>query len=108
MLIDNTYILACAIHIHIQSGANSPLNESNEELRIKQWCLCLHGAFPFFQDYAIKAEIICSYYHLSLEDKKTKNKKTTFSSTGKVERWREWCTRLDVCDRKLAKLLLDK
>ena len=25
-----------------------------------------------------------------------------------VERWRELCTRLDVCDRKLAKLLLDK
>jgi len=25
-----------------------------------------------------------------------------------VERWRERCTRLDVCDRKLAKLLLDK
>ena len=25
-----------------------------------------------------------------------------------VERWRKLCTRLDVCDRKLAKLLLDK
>jgi len=25
-----------------------------------------------------------------------------------VERWIELCTRLDVCDRKLAKLLLDK
>ena len=24
-----------------------------------------------------------------------------------VERWRELCTRLDVCDRKLAKMLLD-
>ena len=25
-----------------------------------------------------------------------------------VERWRELCTSLDVCNRKLAKLLLDK
>ena len=29
----------------------------------------------FFQDYAIKAEIIWSYYHLSSEDKKKEKKK---------------------------------
>ena len=37
--------------------------------------------FSFFQDYAIKAEIIWSYYHLSSEDQK--NNKNFFSSTGK-------------------------
>ena len=49
------------------------LNESNEELRMKQWCLYLHSSFPFFQDYATKAEIIWSYYHLSSEDQNKKN-----------------------------------
>ena len=27
--------------------ANSPLNESDEELRMKQWCLCFYSSFPF-------------------------------------------------------------
>ena len=49
------------------------LNKSNEELRMKQWCLYLHGSFPFFQDYAVKAEVIWSAYHLSLEDQNKKN-----------------------------------
>ena len=40
-LIDNKYILLCAI-------IRSPLNESNEELRIKQQCLYLHSSFRFF------------------------------------------------------------
>ena len=74
MLIDNKYILSCDII------ANSPLNESNKELRMKLWCF-----FSFFPDYAIKAELIWCYYHLSSEDKKEekKKKKGTFSSTGK-------------------------
>ena len=25
---------------------NSPLNESNEKLRMKQWCLYFHSSFP--------------------------------------------------------------
>ena len=74
--------------------------------------------FPFFQDYAVKAEIICSYYQLSLEDQNKKNiwfdgQETDNVDTGRgwqswVTRWRELCTKLDVSDRKLAKLLLDK
>ncbi len=35
----NKYILSCAI-------IRSPLNESKEELRMKQWCLYLHNSFP--------------------------------------------------------------
>ena len=68
--IDKKYILSFAI-------IRSPLNESKEELRMKQWCLYLYSSFPFFQDCAIKAEIIWSYYH-----RRTKIKRT-FSSAGK-------------------------
>ena len=49
---------------------------------MKQRCLYLHSSFSFFQDCAIKSEIIWSYYHLSSEDpppppppKKKKKKK---------------------------------
>ena len=70
VLIDNKYILSCTINVLY--GANSPLNESSEELRMKQWCLYLH-TFTFFQDYAIKAEIIWSYCCLTLEDQNKKN-----------------------------------
>ena len=45
----------------ILSLANSPLNESNEEMRIEQWCLYFHSIFPFLfvfsQGFAIKAEL---------------------------------------------------
>ena len=36
-----------------------PLNESNEELKMKQWYLYFRSSFPVFppQDYAIKAVI---------------------------------------------------
>ena len=57
--------------------SESPLNESKGDLRMKHWCLYLHSSFPFCccfsQDYAIKAEIISSYYHLSLEHQNKKN-----------------------------------
>ena len=72
VLIDNKYILSCK-NINVLYGANSPLNESSEELRMKQWCLYLHTSFTFFQDYAIKAEIIWSYCRLTLEDPNKKN-----------------------------------
>ena len=36
VLIDNKYILSCTINVLY--GANSPLNENSEELRMKQWC----------------------------------------------------------------------
>ena len=59
---------------HMDQVAHSE-NGTNEELRMKQWCLYLHSSFPgfFSQDYAIKAEVIWSYYHLSSEDQ-IKNK----------------------------------
>ena len=38
-------------------GANSPFNESSEELKMEQWCLYFHSSFSLFQDYSINAEI---------------------------------------------------
>ncbi len=91
VLIDNKYVLSCAV-----IRANSPLNESNEELRMKQWCLYLHSSFPFFQDYAIRAEIIWSYYHLSSEDQNKKNVQLDWQETDNVDTgcgWSTWVTR---------------
>ena len=62
----------------------------NEELRMKQWCLYLHSSFPFFQDYAIKAEIIYSYYHLSSEDQNKKNVQLDWQETDNVDAGRGW------------------
>ena len=78
VLIDSTCILSCAIiwivhaffHVLLY-GSISQLNKSNEELKMKQWCLYFHISFPFFvlffvclfvclfvfQDYASKAEM---------------------------------------------------
>ena len=83
VLIDNKYILLCAI-------IRSPLNESNEELRLKQGCLYLHSSFPFFRDYTIKAEIIWSYYYLSSEDQNKKNVQFDWQETDNVDTGRGW------------------
>ena len=86
VLKDNKYILSC--------GANSPQNESNEELRMKQWCLDLHSSFPLFsflsQDYAINAEIIWTYYHLSSEDQNKKNVQLDWQETDNADTGRGW------------------
>ena len=58
---------------YYKEQSHSPLNESNKELRMKQCCLYLHILFHFFVDYAIKVEIIWSYYHLPSEDQNKKN-----------------------------------
>ena len=55
VLIDSTCILSCAIiwivhaffHVLLY-GSISQLNKSNEELKMKQWCLYFHISFPFF------------------------------------------------------------
>ena len=71
-----------------------------------------------------KQRYLWNYYHLSSEDQEEK-KKNSFARLARdrqrrtyrswlvdlgdqVERWREPCTRLDFCDRKLAKLLMDE
>ena len=97
------------------------MNESNEELRMKQWCLYFHSSFLFlFQDCAIKAEIyleLLSFIsggpkqkeHLARlgTDQQCRYRSQLVNLGDQVEKWRELCTRLDVCDRKLVKLLLD-
>ena len=69
-------------------------NESNEELKMKQ-CLYLHTSFPFFvclfcQDYATKAEIHLSYYHLSSEDQNKKNVSLDWQKTDSVDTGCGW------------------
>ena len=66
VLINNKYILSCAI-------ISSPLNESNEELRMKQWCLYLHSSFPFSR-LRHQSRDNLSYYHLSSEGKKERER----------------------------------
>ena len=69
-----------------------PLNESNEELRMKQWCLYLHSSFPFFKIMQSKRQ---SYYHyLSSEDKKEKEKSLVRLVRDRQRRYRSWLVNL--------------
>ena len=70
VLTDDKCIFSCVI---FPTGANSPLNQSNKELRMKQWGIYFHSSFPFFQDYAIKAETDLELHHSSSEDQNKKN-----------------------------------
>ena len=60
------------------------MNESNEELRMDSGVLDFHSCLCF-QDYAIKAEIIGSYYHLSSEDQNKKNVELDWQETDNVD-----------------------
>ena len=108
---DNKCILLCPIS---PIGASCPLNESNEELRMKQWCLYFHSSFPFFSRLYNQGRDRFGVATIYLRRNKIK---ITLSSTGKrpttqiqvdrgwktcdpVER-RELRTSLAVCDRKL-------
>ena len=53
VLTDNKCIFSCAFST---TEANSPLNESNEELRMKL-VFIFSSFFSFFEDYRIKAEL---------------------------------------------------
>ena len=83
-------------------GASSPLNESNEELRMKQWCLYFHS-FLFFSRLCNQGRDRFGVATIYLRRNKIK---ITLSSTGKrpttliqvdrgwktcdpVKRWRE-------------------
>ena len=89
---------------------------------MKQGCLCFHSSFQFFQDYARDRFGIITIYLRRTKIKRTlrsiANRPTTQKqvAAGKPRfyqvciellplgaRWRELCTNLDVCDRKLAK-----
>ena len=67
VLIDNKYILSCAIIRSKQHVERKQRRTENETV-----VFISSQFFSFFQDYVIKAEIIWSYYHLSSEDKKKK------------------------------------
>ena len=112
VLKDNKCILSCAI-----TRSKQPVERKQRRTENETVVFISSQFFPFFEDYRIKAEIIQSYCHLSSEDQIKKNVQLDWQETDRswlvnlgdqVERWRELCTSLDVCDRKLEKLFLDK
>ena len=74
---DSKCILSCAISA---VRANNPLNESNEELRFRQWCSYFNRSFPYFLNYTISAEMDLELLPFIFERPKIKR---TLSSTGK-------------------------
>ena len=74
---------------------------------MKQCVMYFYSSFLFFQDYAIKTETDLELHYSSSEDQNKKNVSQLENLGDHVEWWRELCTRLDISDRKLAKLSLD-
>ena len=106
--IDNKCTLSCAIIWSKQ--------QSNKELRIKQWCLYFDSSFLFFQDCAIKAETDLELVPFIFRGPKLKQRLARLARDqqrryrshliklgDQVERWRELCKSLDIRNRKLAK-----
>ena len=76
------------------------MNESNEELRRDNLNL-----LPFiFGGPKFKKERLARL----ARDRQRRYRSWLVNLGDQVERWRERCTRVDDCDRKLAKMLLDK
>ena len=71
-------------------ATNSPLNESNEKLRMKQWCLYFHSSFPIFQDYAVKAEICFGVTTIYLRRTKIKRTLNSWQETNKGDTGHRW------------------
>ena len=68
VLIDNECILSCAIIRSKYSVEQKQRRTENETV-----VFISSQFFSFFQDYAIKAEIIWSYYHLPSKDQNKTN-----------------------------------
>ena len=75
-------------NINIKYRVNSPLNEINKELRMKQWCLYFYSSFSLFSRDKImqsKLKQIWSYYHLSSEDQNKKNAQLDWHETDNTD-----------------------
>ena len=82
----NKCILSCAIS---PVGANSPLNESNEELRMKHSGVYIFIVlYSFFKVMQSKQRWIWSY--LSSEDQNKKNAWLNWQETDKTDTGRGW------------------
>ena len=85
-------------------GANSPLNESNEELRMKQYVVFVFhsSCFDFFKIMQSKQRQIWSYYHLSSEDQ---NKCLARPARNRQRRYMSWLVNLgDQVERAVHKV----
>ena len=85
VLIDNKYILSCAI---IRS--KQPVERKQRRTENETVVFISSQFFSFFQDYAIKVEIIWNYYHLSSEDQNKKNVQLNWQETDNVDTGRGW------------------
>ena len=85
VLIDNKYILSCAI-----IWSKQPVERKQRRTENETMVFISSQFFSFFQDQAIKAEIIWSYYHLSSEDQNKKNVQLDWQETDNVDTGRGW------------------
>ena len=86
VLIDNKYILSCAVIRSKQPVERKQRRTENETV------VFISSQFfsNLFQDYAIKAEIIWSYYDLSSEDQNKKNVQLDWQETDNTDTGRGW------------------
>ena len=87
VLMDNKYILSCAI---IRSKQPVERKQRRTENETVVFISSQFFSIFFSQDYAIKAEIVWSYYHLSLEDQNKKNVHLDWQETDNVNTGRGW------------------
>ena len=85
VLIDNKYIISCAI-IRSKQPVERKQRRTENETGVYIFIVLFH----FFEDYAIKSEIIWSYYHLSSEDQNKKNVQLNWQETDSVDTGRGW------------------
>ena len=85
VLTDNKCILSCAI-----TRSKQPVERKQRRTENETVVFTSSQFFSIFQDYAIKAEIIWSYYHLSSEDQNKKNVQLDWEETDNVETGRVW------------------
>ena len=87
VLIDNKYILSCAIIRSKQPADRNQRRTENETavLISSQFFSSSFSLFSSSQNYAVKAEIIWSYYHLSSEDQNKKNVQLDWQETDNVD-----------------------
>ena len=91
VLIDNKHILSCAIIRSKQLVERKQRRTENETV-----VFISSQFFSIFQDYAINAEIIWSYYRLCSEDQNKKNVQLDWQETDNVDTgcgWSTWVTR---------------
>ena len=87
VLKDNKYVRSCVI-----IRCKQPIERKQQRTENETVVFISSSFFSnfFSQDYAIKAEIIWSYYHLFSEDQNKKNVQLDWQETDNVDTGRGW------------------